>query len=38
MIIFSDCEKELNGLAQDWLTLIEYKDEVIRRKQELEIL
>ncbi|KAL9968071.1 hypothetical protein ACROYT_G026398 [Oculina patagonica] len=33
-----DCEEELDGLTQDWLTLTKYRDELIERKQDLEIL
>ncbi len=38
LILFSDCEEELGGLTQDWITLTKHKGEMIIRKQDLEIL
>ncbi|KAL9967475.1 hypothetical protein ACROYT_G025700 [Oculina patagonica] len=33
-----DCEEELGGLTQDWISLTKHKGEMIIRKQDLEIL
>jgi len=35
---FSDCEEELDGLSQDWVGVAKYRTELIRRKQDLEVL
>ena len=37
-ILYLECKEELDGLEQDWMILLSYRDELEKRKADLQIL
>ena len=37
-ILYLECKEELDGLKQDWMILLSYRDELEKRKADLQIL
>ena len=37
-ILYLECKEELDGLKQDWMILLSYRDGLEKRKADLQIL